>query len=153
MNTKPYAVPDKSSRSLDALFTPVKIMALAFVHACRMEGIDILVTCTYRSGADQDGLFAKGRTAPGGIVTNARAGESLHQYGVAFDVVPMRNGKAVWGTAGEDGKLWARVGELGEAAGLEWAGRWKRFREFPHFQFTDGLTLADFKAGKLPPQA
>jgi peptidoglycan L-alanyl-D-glutamate endopeptidase CwlK len=115
-----------------------------------MAGIEILVTCTYRSPVDQDKLYAQGRTAPGRIVTNARAWQSLHQYGVAFDVVPMREGKPVWGTTGADGELWQRVGIAGEASGLEWAGRWKRFREFPHFQYTGGLTIAELKAGKVP---
>jgi peptidoglycan L-alanyl-D-glutamate endopeptidase CwlK len=63
-------------------------------------------------------------------------------------VVPLRFGKPVWGTSGEDGELWKKVGELGKAQGLEWAGDWKKFKEFPHFQFTWGLTLADFQEGK-----
>jgi len=142
--------PHKSSRSLDDLLLPVKIRALDLIHACRMEGIELLVTSTYRSPVDQDSLYAQGRTAPGRIVTNARAGQSLHQYRVAFDVVPLRDGKPVWGTTGDDYRLWLRVGELGEAQGLEWAGRWKRFREFPHFQYAGGLTLADLQAGKVP---
>ena len=63
----------------------------------------------------------------------------------------MRNGKPVWGTiAANDVALWAQVGVLGEKYGFEWAGRWKSFREMPHFQYTAGLKLADFKAGKLP---
>lgn len=142
--------PAKSSRKADDLIMPVKYMALQHIHACKMAGIDIILTCTYRSPEDQDALYAQGRTAPGRIVTNARAWQSYHQYGVAYDVVPLRDGKAVWGTTGEDGKLWERVGELGEAQGLEWAGRWKRFREFPHFQFTGGLTTAQLKAGQVP---
>ncbi len=150
MSTPPPFEPNKSSRSLDALITPAKIRALDFIHACRMDGIDLLVTCTYRCPADQDKLFFQGRTGPGKIVTNARAGESLHQYRVALDIVPLRAGKPVWGITAQDGVLWQRVGELGEASGLEWAGRWVKFREFPHFQYTGGLSLADFKAGRLP---
>ena len=65
-----------------------------------------------------------------------------------FDVVPLRNGKPVWGTTGEDLKLWQRIGEIGKSCGLEWAGDWRTFREFPHFQFTGGLSLADFQAGR-----
>jgi peptidoglycan L-alanyl-D-glutamate endopeptidase CwlK len=44
--------------------------------------------------------------------------------------------------------LWKKVGELGKAQGLEWAGDWKKFKELAHFQFTGGLTLADFQEGK-----
>ena len=85
-----------------------------------------------------------GRTAPGSIVTNAKAGESFHNYRVALDVVPIINGKPVW----NDSAMWGRIGALGEASGLEWAGKWQKFREQPHFQYTGGLTLSDFKAGK-----
>jgi peptidoglycan L-alanyl-D-glutamate endopeptidase CwlK len=141
-----------SSRKLDDLLFPVKIRALEHIHACRMAGIELLVISTYRDIESQDAIFAQGRTAPGKIVTNARGGQSFHNWRVAYDCVPLRHGKPVWGTAGADGDLWRQVGELGEAQGLEWAGHWKRFREFPHFQFTGGLTLADFQAGKTLPK-
>lgn len=154
--------PDKSSRNVDDLIMPVKIMALKHIHACKQAGIDLLVTCTYRCPADQNKLYAQGRTTDGRIVTRARAGNSMHQYRIAYDVVPLRDGKPVWETSGngidndpfDDDKdsleLWQRVGELGKACGLEWAGDWKRNREFPHFQYTGGLTLAELRAGKVP---
>jgi peptidoglycan L-alanyl-D-glutamate endopeptidase CwlK len=137
-----------TSRKLDDLQLPVKIKALNLIHECKLAGIDLLITCTYRDFEAQNALYAQGRTAPGRIVTNARGGQSFHNFHMAFDVVPLRAGKPVWGTAGADGLLWQKVGELGEAQGLEWAGRWKTFRELPHFQFTGGLTLAEVNAGK-----
>lgn len=139
-----------NSRSLDDLLPPVRERALAFIAACRAEGIELLVTSTYRSLASQAVLYAQGRTKPGKRVTNARPGQSFHNWRVAFDVVPLRNGQPVWGTSGADGLLWQRIGELGEAAGLEWAGRWKTFREFAHFQYTGGLTLAQLASGEVP---
>jgi peptidoglycan LD-endopeptidase CwlK len=87
--------PNKSSRSIDDLIMPVRIMALELVFRCKLAGIELLVTCTYRSPQDQEALYAQGRTKPGAIVTNAHAGESSHQYRIAFDVVPLRNGKPV----------------------------------------------------------
>lgn len=136
-----------SSRRLEDLHPAVKVRAERLLRLCADEGIDLLITSTFRDDESQNALYAQGRTAPGRIVTNARAGQSYHNHRVAFDVVPLRAGKPVWGTTGADLALWQRVGELGEQAGLEWAGRWKRFREFPHFQYTGGLTLADFNAG------
>lgn len=140
----------KNSRSLDDLLPPVRARAQAFLAACKQEGIDILVTSTYRDLESQAALYAQGRTAPGKRVTNAKPGQSYHNWRVAFDVVPLRDGKAVWNTTGADGKLWERIGQLGEAAGLEWAGRWKTFREYAHFQYTGGLSLAQLAAGKTP---
>jgi peptidoglycan L-alanyl-D-glutamate endopeptidase CwlK len=74
----------------------------------------------------------------------------MHNYRLAYDVVPLRNGKPVWGTSGEDGVLWQKVGALGVEQGLEWAGNWVKFKESAHFQWTGGLTLAELQAGKTP---
>jgi len=137
-----------NSRSLSELHPRLQQMASIFLGKCQEEGIDLLVTSTYRDHESQAALYAQGRTKPGKRVTNAGPGKSWHNWRCAFDVVPMRLGKPVWGTTGLDGKLWDRVGQIGESCGLEWAGRWKSFPEFAHFQFTGGLTLADFQAGR-----
>ena len=44
------------------------------------------ISSTYRSIERQNELFAQGRTAPGAIVTNARGGQSMHNYGLALDI-------------------------------------------------------------------
>jgi peptidoglycan L-alanyl-D-glutamate endopeptidase CwlK len=137
------------SRNLSDLVPVCKERAETFLKLAKDAGIDLLITSTYRSNEEQAALYAQGRTKPGAIVTNARPGDSYHNWRCAFDVVPLRNGKPVWGTTGPDGDLWRKIGEMGEAAGLEWAGRWTgKLREMAHFQYTGGLTLADFKAGK-----
>ena len=145
-----------SSRKIEDLHPTVQAMARAFIEKCQKEGIDVLITCTYRDNAEQERLYARGRTVltENGQkvkkVTNARAGQSFHNHRLAFDCVPLRNGKPVWGTTGSDLMLWMRVGNIGESVGLEWAGRWKTFREFPHFQFTGGHPIAYFqKGGKI----
>ncbi|MEW6563299.1 MAG: M15 family metallopeptidase [Pseudomonadota bacterium] len=137
-----------NSRDLNELCPPAKRRVEAFLAACKAEGIDLLVTSTYRDAAAQDALYAQGRTAKGLVVTNARAGESWHNWRCAADVVPLRHGKPVWGTSGIDGELWRKVGEIGESCGLEWAGRWSgKLKETAHFQYTGGLTLAQLKNG------
>lgn len=135
------------SRNLDDLHPLVEAKARDFIRRCGAAGVTLLVTCTLRSMATQAALYAQGRTAPGKKVTNAKPGQSFHNFALALDVVPMRNGKPVWGTSGADAELWERVGKCGEAAGLEWAGRWKSFKEMAHFQFTGGHPLAYFQAG------
>lgn len=133
-----------NSRSLDELLPEVKKRVQAFITACKFEGIDLLITSTYRDNQSQEALYAQGRTKPGVKVTNARAGQSFHNYRCAVDVVPMMNGKPVWNVKDP---VWQRVGALGKAAGLEWAGDWKRFKEYAHFQYTGGLTLAQLQQG------
>lgn len=149
-----------NSRKIEDLHPKVAKMCQEFIKKCDEQGIDILVTSTYRDGESQNALYAQGRTKPGRIVTNAKAGQSFHNWRVAFDVVPLRNGKPVWGTSGngidndpsdddkDDLELWQRVGAIGKSVGLEWAGEWKKFREFPHFQYTGGLSIFDFQNGK-----
>jgi peptidoglycan L-alanyl-D-glutamate endopeptidase CwlK len=114
------------------------------IKDCNAAGIDLLVTSTYRDNASQEALYAQGRTKPGKIVTNARAGQSFHNYRCAFDVVPLRHGKPVWDSKDP---VWQIIGQIGKQCGLEWAGDWKRFKEFPHFQYTGGLTLAKLQEG------
>jgi peptidoglycan L-alanyl-D-glutamate endopeptidase CwlK len=133
-----------NSRKLDDLLPPVKVRVEEFLASARLAGIDLLVTSTYRDNASQDALYAQGRTKPGKIVTNAKAGQSWHNYRCAVDVVPVVAGKPRWDVKDT---VWQEVGRLGKAAGLEWAGDWKRFREYPHFQYTGGLTLAQLQQG------
>ena len=138
------------SRSLDHLHPQMRPLVVNFLTAAKLNGIDLLVTCTWRSNREQAKLYGQGRTTPGKIVTRAKPGQSMHNVmlhgmpaSLAVDVVPLRNGKPAWGVSGEDGKLWAKVGILGEKAGLEWAGRWTKFREFPHFQHPNAKALRD----------
>lgn len=136
-----------NSRNLNDLHPLVAAKARDFLERCDDAGIDVLITSTYRDHESQAVLYAQGRTEPGRRVTNAKPGQSYHNWRVAFDVVPLRAGKPVWGTKGPDDELWHRVGLIGESVGLEWAGRWTKFREYPHFQFTGGHNLAYFQAG------
>lgn len=137
-----------SSRNLFDLLPPVRLMAMEFVHECKVAGFDLLITSTYRDKAAQNALFAQGRTTKGAIVTNARGGQSFHQYRVALDVVPMLHGKPVWSLKGQDRLLWEKTMKIGEKIGFESASRWHSNPEWPHFQYTGGLTLADYQAGK-----
>lgn len=141
-----------NSRDPMDLHPSVQRRLRAMLEKCKAAGIDILITSTYRDHASQQALYDQGRTKPGKKVTNAKPGQSWHNWRCAFDVVPLRHGKPVWGTTGEDLALWQQVGAIGKSVGLEWAGDWRTFKEYPHFQFTAGLTLADLQAGKRIPE-
>lgn len=126
------------SRKLEDLRSDVREKAEKFLSAAKNLGIDVLVTCTYRSNEEQKQLYEQGRTAPGKIVTNALPGESKHNNmeggdpaSLAFDVVPLINGKPVWDASNP---VWKVLGGLGKSVGLNWAGDWKRFKEYPHFE-------------------
>ena len=138
-----------NSRDIKDLHPKVQVIANKFIDACEKAGIDILITSTYRDFESQNDLYAQGRTKPGAKVTNAKGGESWHNYKLAFDIVPLRNGKPVWNTTGGDLKLWQQVGKIGKDVGLEWAGDWKTMKEMAHFQYSGGLTLKDLQSGKM----
>jgi peptidoglycan L-alanyl-D-glutamate endopeptidase CwlK len=119
-----------SSRDVNDLLPEVAALCRSFIDACGKEGIDVIITSTYRDLASQTALYAQGRTSPGHIVTNAKPGESFHNYRIAFDFAPVVNGKVPW----NDADLFTRCGIIGESVGLEWAGRWKHMRELAHLQ-------------------
>ena len=133
-----------NSRSLTDLNPKVAALCSKFIEKCKANNIDVIITSTYRDKESQDALYAQGRTTVGKKVTNAKGGQSFHNYKVAFDFVPLVNGKAMW----NDSALFIKCGEIAESVGLEWAGRWKKFNEMAHCQYTGGLTLADFQSGK-----
>ena len=110
---------------------------------CCENGLIIGIGECVRTPEEQDELYAKGRTKPGKIVTNARGStfSSMHQWGVAFDF--FRNDGC--GAYNESGDFFAKVGRLGKGIGLEWGGDWKSPVDKPHFQ----LPYWGSGAGKL----
>lgn len=128
-----------------------------FINAVDKElGIQLRIPYdgNLRTFEEQDALYAKGRTAPGDIVTYAEGGESYHNYGLAFDVVIIKNKKV-------GGAITPDIGEIGERYGFDWGGRWPTQKEKktktkeelevlskngkgfdrPHFQNTQGQTI------------
>lgn len=105
-----------SSRDIKDLRPEFRSMVDAWLLDMLASGLHLLITCTLRSGAEQDALYAKGRTAPGAIVTRAQAGQSAHQYGLALDFVILDNGKPDWSG---DSLAWNKAIELAEARGLQ----------------------------------
>lgn len=136
-----------NSRSLDDLDPRVKTMAESLIETCREQNIDLLITSTYRDNDCQQVLYQKGRSVPGTIVTNAKPGESFHNYRLALDFCPLEDGKCAWG----DSSLFTRIGVMAEGLGMEWAGRWSgSLRELAHVQWTNGLKISDLQNGKRP---
>lgn len=133
-----------NSRDINVLADPVLLRVKLFISSCAAQGIDLLVTSTYRDYESQNALYAQGRTTQGPIVTNAKGGQSFHQFKCAVDVVPIVNGKCVWDTSLP---IWATVAKLGKEVGLDWAGDWVHFKEIAHFQYTGGLSLEDLQKG------
>ena len=130
------------SRLLTDLIAEAETKAQLMLDDCKTAGIDLIVTCTRRTLAEQAALYAQGRTTPGRIVTNAQPGQSAHNYGCAIDVVPIVNGKPVWDFHPEIDP-WLTVGRIGQGVGFQWLGApGSRFVEGAHFQLPDWKTHA-----------
>ncbi len=109
-------------------------------------------THTLRTFEEQNALFAQGRTAPGKRVTQARGGQSYHNYGLAIDIALLvdadKNGThetASWQTKvdfdGDGAADWQEVVAIFKRYGWEWGGDW-RFKDEPHFQKTLNYSIA-----------
>jgi peptidoglycan LD-endopeptidase CwlK len=123
------AVDERSERNIATLLPEVRATARALVEKAAVNGIQIKVISGSRTFEEQDALFAKGRTAPGDIVTNARGGFSNHNFGIAFDVGVFSGGKYL-----PESPKYKAVGVLGMELGLEWGGNWTSIVDQPHFQ-------------------
>jgi peptidoglycan L-alanyl-D-glutamate endopeptidase CwlK len=113
------------------------------IQGCREAGVTIRVSQSLRTWAEQDALYARGRTAPGEIRTNARAGESFHNFGMAFDIELLDCGRVTWDSRHPG---WRIAGEIGSGLGLLWGGHWKTIKDLPHFEIRGRLTLQECRA-------
>jgi peptidoglycan L-alanyl-D-glutamate endopeptidase CwlK len=141
-----------TSRDTDDLSPETKARADELVRLCAGSGIDLLIISTYRDLEAQAALYAQGRTKPGRIVTNAKPGQSFHNWRVAFDAIAIVNGKAVWRVRMDDRTLteqWQTVVDLATSIGLEPGANWHSLVDDDHFQFTENTTLAQFQAGTI----
>jgi len=121
------------------------------------RGINVVITQDFRSIEEQDTLYEKGRTAEGNIVTNAKGGESYHNFGLAIDFALMSvNGQVIWDMNydgnGNSKADWMEVVEIAKGLGFEWGGDWKQFKDYPHLQMDFGLSIWELQRGKRPPE-
>ncbi len=123
------ALDERSEKVIATLLPEVRPYARALVHKAAANGIRIKVISGHRSYAEQDELYAQGRSKPGPVVTKARGGYSNHNFGIAFDIGVFEGNRYL----GESPKYRA-VGVLGTELGLEWGGNWKDLVDQPHFQ-------------------
>lgn len=158
---------------------PISLERCAKLHPkVRQEAIDAItkaesnfppqvrvrVVQALRTIAEQNALYAKGRTIPGQKVTNAKGGSSYHNYGLAIDFALLydKNGDGTfeelsWDTARDfdrDGIIdWQEVVKVFESLGWQWGGRFRTFKDLPHieksFGFKPSQLLAKVNSGQV----
>lgn len=117
---------------------------------CVKEGLALGIGECLRTVAEQDELYAQGRTKPGAIITYARGTQyaSQHQWGIACDFF-----KNVAGHAYDDEGFFRKVGALAKTIGLAWGGDWDGFVDMPHLYLPYwGDTPASLKQQYITPQ-
>ncbi|MGG0507100.1 peptidoglycan-binding protein [Priestia megaterium] len=137
----------KAENKLQDVHEIVQEKAYDLIGQAYKESIFVSITEGFRSIEHQHRLYSQGRTTPGSIVTNAKGGYSYHNYGLAFDIALLDNdGKVDWTID----RRWNKAGEIGKRIGLEWGGDWTSLKDYPHFQYTFGLSLSELRSGKVP---
>ena len=123
----PTAIDPNFETQVDDCFLPVALL----------YGYDLRITAGFRSLEEQTQLYDEGRTVDGHIVTEAPAGRSIHNYGLAVDVVDKYKGYDI---------DWDKLIQIGAYCGLESGGP----GDLPHFEHRGGLSTADLAAGERP---
>lgn len=133
---------------IELLHPKLKAEAKAVYDELLFRKIPVRFYSTLRTFKEQDELYAQGRTKPGSIVTNSRAGQSFHNYGLALDFCLLLDGGKV---ASWDRTLdvnfnnmpeWDEIVWVFKHYGWEWGGDWTSFKDYPHVQKTFGFTTA-----------
>ena len=139
----------RTERALYTILPVAQVLARRYLTAARGRGIDVRILSGSRTYEEQNALFRQGRFGnPGRRVTNARGGQSNHNFGVAWDVGIFDGGRYL-----QDSPLYDEAAEE-LPAGVEWGGAWISFQDRPHYQAATGFaTLAEvrgvFETGEL----
>ena len=137
---------DASLQQINTLHPKLRDIALtAYNEAVRVtpEGVHPIITQGYRTFEESDKLYQQGRTTPGEIVTNAKAGQSWHNYALAVDFALVINGRTIWD---QNNPHWMTVVTAFKKQGFTWGGEWKKFKDYPHLEMKFGYTLNELLA-------
>jgi peptidoglycan LD-endopeptidase CwlK len=130
MPTNDLKFDKRTEENIKTLHPSVRPKAYEFMHKAtsflqeKHPNVQVKIISGTRTYAEQNELYK-----PGPRVTNAPAGYSNHNFGLAFDVGLFRSGHYL-----EESPIYRELGSVGESVGFEWGGRWKRFVDEPHFQ-------------------
>lgn len=150
-------------RDIDSLVPVVREKLERLQARAKEKGIEFIVVQTLRTAAEELAYFAQGRktldevnrlrkdagmgpiTAEENTHIVTKVMTSIHEFGCAFDIAIVREGRVDW----NDIPAYKAVGAIGESLGLRWGGTFS-FRDWGHFEYTGGLTLEELEKGRRP---
>ena len=133
---------------IDTLEPEFKMKIQELLDRLKTMGINCVVTSARRTIKDQDKLFEQGRIKAGKIVTNAKGGQSPHNFGLAADLCPLNKNGKLWWNAPDD--VWNAMHMVGEEVGLRAGYDFKSIKDAPHFEDMNWKEVqAQWKEGKI----
>ena len=121
----------RSEANIATLAPKAQILARQFLAVMQANGKDVRIISGTRTYAQQDALYRQGRYGnPPPVVTNARGGQSNHNFGIAWDIGLFINGRYI-----TDDAQYIKLAKLVSSIPmLEWGGNWQTFKDYPHYQ-------------------
>lgn len=125
------------------------------IDQAKAIGITIIITDGFRSVESQNEIYEQGRSDEGAIVSYARGGESYHNYGLAIDYAMLNKEGIISYDLQRDGNGngesdWFEVARIGKNLGFFWGGDWRGFKDYPHLEYTFGLSISELQDGWRP---
>jgi peptidoglycan L-alanyl-D-glutamate endopeptidase CwlK len=144
-------IDERSAKHIKSLLPEVQDAFTEFLLEAKelvaKEGLDYKAISGLRSWEDQAVLYAKGRTSPGPIVTNAKPGSSMHNFGLAIDCGVFKGKVYMDDSTPADKKIadmmHKQASTLAAKHKLRWGGNFKSIYDAPHFEYNTPYTLAD----------
>jgi peptidoglycan L-alanyl-D-glutamate endopeptidase CwlK len=139
----------RSETTIASLHLQAQETARIFLAAFASQPYTVRLISGVRTYAEQNALYAQGRTRPGKKVTNARGGQSNHNFGIAWDIGIFSDGKYL-----PESPIYKQAAPVALAAttGLEWGGNWITIQDKPHYQLLTNRTISEvrdlFESGK-----
>lgn len=134
---------DRTEANIATLLPKAQILARKAMSAAKAlsSGLTVQILSGTRTYAEQNKLYAQKPK-----VTNAKGGQSNHNFGIAFDVGIFK-GKAYYtGKNSTETKAYVELSKLIKPVGLEWGGDWKSIVDTPHYQLPTGKSVAQIRA-------
>jgi len=138
---------ERTLKNLTTLHNKVQSIFASWISECQIlakaYGYEYKAISGNRTWEEQAKLYAQGRTSPGKIVTNAKPGYSNHNFGIAVDMGVFKNGKYLDELNPKEAEAFHRIAaKSAEKYNIDWGGNWKSFKDYPHFEYKTGKSLA-----------
>lgn len=138
----------RTEENIASLVPKAQRAARQFLIACKPFQYSVKILSGGRTYAEQDAIYAQGRTKPGNKVTNAPAGSSNHNFGIAFDVGIFDGKKYFEGKTSIETQAYLALRKLTKPAvlDLDWGGDWRTSKDYPHYELHTGMSIKQVRA-------